>query len=148
MKKLFIFIFFSLIFFGGGVATAQEKNNLCPNVDLLHNVANEFTNIDLTKQPNKCNLDFKDVIVNSNTDITKLHSLIKYYYNTIQYLYSLNCFNGRSVIYIKKGIVIPDNINTEENFSLLDFSRFFINSYNFLSNYNNKLLNNGVSCIE
>lgn len=135
---------------GGGVAAyAQEKNNLCPKVDLLINSANEFTNIDLTKQPNKCNLCFKHVNINSNSDISKLYSLINYYDNTIQYLHFLNCFDDGVAFYVENGGIFPYNLNTDiDNMTNLELSINFINSYNFLTRYNNELLNNGVSCIE
>lgn len=147
MKKLFVFILFSLIFLGGGVATAQEKNNLCPNVDLFHNIANKFTNIDLSKNPNKCNLDFKHIDINSNTDIYELYSLIKYYDNTIQFLHSLNCFDDGVVFYIENDALTPYDINLD-NINKVHLEVNFINSYNFLTRYNNKILNKGVLCIE
>lgn len=132
MKKLFIFILLSLIFSGGGIATAQE--NICSVIDLKDNIVNKFTYYTSNS---------KHIQIDSNDDLKQVFSILNYYNDSIKHLHSLNCFDEKQLSYFN--IVLDDYyieqyVSYKKTNDIVYLEICLITFYNFLSDYNDKIL--------
>lgn len=139
--KYLITIFFILFSFNL-VYSSEINNNICPVIDLKDDILKTFfierkeeTYTNFFTGTNVTNIKYYyDIDFNNKKQVDIIYNLVKYYDNTINYLYNINCFDYNIKFLVEhKSIIFYPNYSKIDKSSLMNSLSLF---YNTLNNYN------------
>lgn len=148
MKSLFIIVFILLSF---NYSFSKESSNICPVVDLKTDVLKPFfiekkketfevisNNKGIISNENITKINYYyDFDINNKKQVKTIYNLVKYYDNTLKYIYNIGCSDYYIKFLIeKRSLINYPNYNIEDKSSILNNLDTF---YNALNNYNHSV---------
>lgn len=142
LKNIFLLVFILLSF---DYSFSKESSNICPVVDLKTDVLKPFfiekkteTFKDIVSNENITNINYYyDFDVNNKKQVETIYNLVKYYDNTLKYIYNIGCSDFHIKFLIeKRSLINYPNYSIEDKLSILNNLDTF---YNALNNYNHSV---------